>query len=382
MCRCRGASSPDSFSFPTAPVGSVSQPPRSSNQHSGSTQPSSVSSPSPSTAASTRSTGVATSGVERDRNRGRDREKRRPPERRSSRRQHHSNYVPPPPPPPPAEDDIAETNLPSPPASPSPAAVQKQEDMEAKLKARQAERLQAERMAAMRATQKEREVRAAEAEIEQRCAPSRIAPVPPVLFSLMKQRCNVRCEHAACWYGCLHYDFVRHAVIRLRSLTGARVSLWAGKKDLRSLLASLPSIWNAASVSTFPASLYSESGDSKVKKAYMQALRLVHPDKLPANTVRCLSCFSTQPRPRGGCTETAVLALSVSSSVFVLTATLLPTTSRRSLLFRCHVRVCVLASCRRSRMKCRQPKFLHDSKLPTRFLRMLQLAPGDVSLRV
>ena len=49
------------------------------------------------------------------------------------------------------------------------AQIQKQEEMEAKLKARQAERLQAERMATMRATQKEREVRAVEAEVERRC---------------------------------------------------------------------------------------------------------------------------------------------------------------------------------------------------------------------
>ena len=45
------------------------------------------------------------------------------------------------------------------------AQIQKQEEMEAKLKARQAERLQAERMATMRATQKEREVRAVDAAV-------------------------------------------------------------------------------------------------------------------------------------------------------------------------------------------------------------------------
>ena len=84
----------------------------------------------------------------------------------------------------------------------------------------------------------------------------------------------------------LHYFCGCYAFVGLRFLTPTRVSLWAGKKDLRGLLASLPSIWSSASVSTFPASLYNESVEGKVKKAYMQALRLVHPDKLPANTVR------------------------------------------------------------------------------------------------
>jgi hypothetical protein len=224
LCRCRGggASSPAAFSFPTAPLGGDAKPPGAAEVHAPPPQ-------SPHGSPSSAESAAATVGAERDRSR--DRERRRPPERsgKSSRRQHHSSSVPPPPPPP-TEDYLPAATLPSPPASPSPSAVQKQEEMDAKLKARQAERLQAERMATMRATQKEREVRAVEAEIER------------------------------------------------------RVSLWAGKKDLRGLLASLPSIWSAAPVSTFPPSLYSESGEGKVKKAYMQALRLVHPDKLPANT--------------------------------------------------------------------------------------------------
>lgn len=103
--------------------------------------------------------------------------------------------------------------------------------MQAKLKARQDERLQSERMSSMRAEQKEREVRAVDTEVER------------------------------------------------------VVALWAGRKDLRGLLASLPQIWPAATGATFPPSLYSDP-EANVKKAYMQALRLVHPDKLPGNTVR------------------------------------------------------------------------------------------------
>ena len=85
----------------------------------------------------------------------------------SRKHQHHQTAPPPPPPPP--DDDTAGLNTGGgsrPPAPSSPVAAQKDADMKAKLKVRQDERLQAERMSSMRAEQKEREVRAVDTKVE------------------------------------------------------------------------------------------------------------------------------------------------------------------------------------------------------------------------
>ena len=49
------------------------------------------------------------------------------------------------------------------------------------------------------------------------------------------------------------------------------------------MLATLPQVWRAASTATFPptTAYSSQCPEPQAKKLYMQALRLVHPDKLP-----------------------------------------------------------------------------------------------------
>jgi hypothetical protein len=73
----------------------------------------------------------------------------------------------------------------------------------------------------------------------------------------------------------------------------AEVQRWATtpfRKGLRNMLATLPEIWQAATEEDFPASIVrsAEFGDVAVKKKYLRALRLVHPDKVaPDSSVRC-----------------------------------------------------------------------------------------------
>ena len=52
---------------------------------------------------------------------------------------------------------------------------------------------------------------------------------------------------------------------------------------MRLMLATLPQVWRAASAATFPptTAYASQCPEPQAKKLYMQALRLVHPDKLP-----------------------------------------------------------------------------------------------------
>ena len=155
------------------------------------------------------------------------------------------------------------------------AAKEKAEAAEASLKARQEERLHAERMAAMRNEQ-----------------------VRPCSFSLAGFGLGLvswswlcSCLRSCCfWSLCRFFTFACSGSAHgQRSLCPQRererkgveselerlVQSWSARKELRQMLATLPTIWPAAAVEVFPAALTQRYAwpEPKIKKKYMAALR-------------------------------------------------------------------------------------------------------------
>ena len=66
-------------------------------------------------------------------------------------------------------------------------------------------------------------------------------------------------------------------ISQVQKRVDTEVDRWAASKDLRAMLATMGQIWPGAR------SVASEVNSAVLKKTYLKALRLVHPDKVDAN---------------------------------------------------------------------------------------------------